>query len=265
MTQARATNGWRLAVGTWTIVPVRPPAALDKPVAAIAMGLGPFLGIAIGSVAAAVGAVIWHFGRSTYTTALLAAIATVTILAIATRGLHLDGLADTADGFGSGRSGAEGLDIMRRSDIGPFGVLTVLLVVGAQVVSVAGLWNVGAGWTFVIIAAVVGRLCAMLTTALFRPARNDGLGAVVIGALARWPAAAIALLCVAACVALASVGGARAAVAAAVGSTAAVLLTMTLAAWTTKRFGGVTGDTLGACVETGATCVLVMAALTIGA
>jgi cobalamin synthase len=47
--------------------------------------------------------------------------------ALLTRGLHLDGLADLADGLGSGRPAGDALSIMKRSDIGPFGVVGVVL------------------------------------------------------------------------------------------------------------------------------------------
>ena len=58
-------------------------------------------------------------------------------LALLTRGLHLDGLADLADGLGSGQPAATALDIMRRSDIGPFGTVTLVLVLLTQVAALA--------------------------------------------------------------------------------------------------------------------------------
>ena len=54
-------------------------------------------------------------------------------LALLTRGLHLDGLADLADGLGSGKPAPVALDIMRRSDIGPFGIVTLVLTLLIQV------------------------------------------------------------------------------------------------------------------------------------
>ncbi|MYR56245.1 adenosylcobinamide-GDP ribazoletransferase, partial [Streptomyces sp. SID625] len=64
---------------------------------------------------------------------LLAAVVTAAVPAVLTRGLHLDGLADTADGLGSGKPAADALRIMKQSDIGPFGVITLLFVLLAQV------------------------------------------------------------------------------------------------------------------------------------
>ena len=59
---------------------------------------------------------------------LLGAVTGVAALAVLTRGLHLDGLADVADGLGSGRPPEQAREVMKRSDIGPFGVVTLLLV-----------------------------------------------------------------------------------------------------------------------------------------
>ena len=54
-------------------------------------------------------------------------------LAVLTRGLHLDGLADTADGLGPLRARERALQVMHQSDIGPFGVVTLVLTLLLQV------------------------------------------------------------------------------------------------------------------------------------
>ena len=57
----------------------------------------------------------------------------VVALALLSRGLHLDGLADLADGLGSRRPAAGAHEVMARSDIGPFGVAAVVLALLLQV------------------------------------------------------------------------------------------------------------------------------------
>ncbi|NEC37257.1 adenosylcobinamide-GDP ribazoletransferase, partial [Streptomyces rubrogriseus] len=84
---------------------------------------------------------------------LLAAVATAAVPAVLTRGLHLDGLADTADGLGSGKPAEDALRIMKQSDIGPFGVLTLLFTLLAQVAALAQAYD--GSWARGALAAVV--------------------------------------------------------------------------------------------------------------
>ncbi|MYX73011.1 adenosylcobinamide-GDP ribazoletransferase, partial [Streptomyces sp. SID3915] len=97
---------------------------------------------------------------------LLAAVASVALPAALTRGLHLDGLADTADGLGSGKPAEDALRIMKQSDIGPFGVITLLFVLLAQVAALFELY--GRGWAHgaagAVAAAVVARLALTLAS-----------------------------------------------------------------------------------------------------
>ncbi|GAA3105764.1 hypothetical protein GCM10020254_59560 [Streptomyces goshikiensis] len=65
---------------------------------------------------------------------------TVAVPAALTRGLHLDGLADTADGLGSAKPAEDALRIMKQSDIGPFGVVTLLLVLLIQAAALADVY-----------------------------------------------------------------------------------------------------------------------------
>ena len=105
------------------------------------------------------------------------------MLALLTGGLHLDGLADTADGLGSRRPREEALAIMRRSDIGPFGVAALLFTV---LVQIAALATVAPGWpdaAALAVAVVTGRVAVVLATGPGSPAaRPDGFGALVAGA-----------------------------------------------------------------------------------
>ena len=81
-------------------------------------------------------------------------------LALLSRGLHLDGLADLADGLGSGQPAAAALDIMRRSDIGPLGTVTLILTLLIQVAALSQAESAGHGRgpAALIAAVVTGRL-----------------------------------------------------------------------------------------------------------
>ncbi|MEU3571127.1 adenosylcobinamide-GDP ribazoletransferase, partial [Kitasatospora sp. NPDC036755] len=130
----RATwaDGLRFGFGTLSVLRVRVE-RWDRAAAARAMVTAPAVGLVLGAAAAAAGALVaWRAGG------LLGAVAAVAVLAGLTRGLHLDGLADVADGLGSGKPAEDALRIMKQSDIGPFGVLTLVLVLLAQVAALAG-------------------------------------------------------------------------------------------------------------------------------
>ncbi len=220
------TSLW-LALGTLTILPVPAPRSVDRRRAGWAMTISPLVG---GLLAAIPTALLLIDGDR-----LLLAVLAVASLAVLSRGLHLDGLADTADGLGSGRRAEGALAIMRKSDIGPFGVATLVLTILIQVTAIAALddpWAVGAA--IVVSRAVLPLLCLPH----FAAARTDGLGAGVAGSVAWWQAVLALLVTGAACWA---VGAPYAA--------AGLLAGLVLAAHCRRRFGGVTGDVYGACVE----------------
>ena len=156
----------RLSVGTLTVLPVRPPTTLDRWVVGRSMLLAPVVGLALGLV---MGAVLFG-ARSLYTDPRLASALTIAVLALLTRGIHLDGLADTADGLGaSPRGRAVALDVMRHGDIGPFGVVTLVLVLILQVLALSEAALHGLGTAAVVTAVVVGRLAAAWACTPARP------------------------------------------------------------------------------------------------
>ncbi|MCX6433407.1 MAG: adenosylcobinamide-GDP ribazoletransferase, partial [Actinobacteria bacterium] len=122
----------RLAIGTLTRLPVPVPRTVDARVARGAMLLAPLVGALLAVVVGGVAQLLQPRVSAAAGPLVLSALAIATI-AYVTRGLHLDGLADTADALGSGRPANEALDIARRSDIGPFGVVTIVLVLLVQV------------------------------------------------------------------------------------------------------------------------------------
>jgi adenosylcobinamide-GDP ribazoletransferase len=60
---------------------------------------------------------------------------TLGLLAFLTRGLHLDGFADTIDGLASGGPREKILEVMRDSRIGAFGVIGLIFLIGAKYLS----------------------------------------------------------------------------------------------------------------------------------
>ena len=248
-----AWAGLRLALTFLTAVPLPGGVAVppSRRIAAAAMYWTPFVGLLIGGVAAGVLILAIRYG---HTGAFLAAVLTIASMAALTRALHLDGLADLADGLGSRKPADQALAIMKRSDIGPFGVVTLLLTVLVQVGALARAEQLGRGPLAVVAAAVAARLAIMLACRRgVPPARPGGLGALVAGTV--HPAAAV-VLCLAVLAAATAAGGWHLAAAVAVGLVASLALTRLAQ----RRLGGVTGDVLGAIAEiTAAVCLMVTA------
>jgi adenosylcobinamide-GDP ribazoletransferase len=245
-------RGLRLAVTLLTAIPLPGGrgGAPTRRTAAAAMAWAPAVGLLLGAAAAAVLELAARWG---HTGPLLAAVLAVAVLALLTRGLHLDGLADLADGLGSRRPAEAALAIMKRSDIGPYGVVTLVLTLAVQVAALAQAQALGRGAPAAVAAAAAGRLS--LTWACRRgvpAARGSVLGALVAGTVPP----AIPVLLTAASLGAAYPFGPVVMVAVAAGL--AVSLAVTAVA--VRRLGGITGDVLGALVEiTTAVCLLVTA------
>jgi adenosylcobinamide-GDP ribazoletransferase len=253
--------GLRLAVTLLTAIPLPGRrghlAEPARATAAAAMYWAPAVGLLAGGISAGILVLADRVGR---TGPLLAAILAVATGAALTRALHLDGLADFADGLGSGRPAGQALEIMKRSDIGPFGVVTLVLAVLIQVSALARAQELGRGAIAVVAAAVTARLAMTLACRRGVPAaRPGGLGALVAGSVR--PAAAAALvvgaLAAAAALAVAGLAGWILMVAIAAGLAASGAATVLAV----RRLGGITGDVLGALAETAATVCLLVTAL----
>ncbi|MFG3508750.1 adenosylcobinamide-GDP ribazoletransferase [Streptomyces sp. NPDC047821] len=258
-TGARASaDGIRFAFGTLTVLPVR-VTRWDREAARAGMLWAPLAGLVVGLAAAAAGGLFWFLGAGP----LLAAVASASVPAVLTRGLHLDGLADTADGLGSGKPAEDALRIMKQSDIGPFGVVTLLFALLAQVAALHELYA-AEGWAYGMAgAAVTGTVARLALTLASRAsvpaARPEGLGAVVAGTVpVRWALAVTVLVLVAAAGAGAALGGPYGALRHALAAGVALAAAQWLLGRCVRRFGGVTGDVFGAVEETAATAALVV-------
>ena len=134
-TVGRLPDSARFAVGTFTRLPVPPPLVLDRAAAGRGLVWAPVVGAGLGVVS---GLPLLVTGVDLIAR-LLSATMVVGLAAWLTRGLHWDGLADLADGLGSGAPAERARAIMARSDIGPFGVLVMVLVLLMQILSLAQL------------------------------------------------------------------------------------------------------------------------------
>ncbi|MET7364284.1 adenosylcobinamide-GDP ribazoletransferase [Streptomyces sp. NPDC005566] len=249
------SHGLRFAFGTLTVLPVR-VSRWDREAARAGMLCAPLAGLVVGLLAAVPGVLFLLAGSGP----LPAAVASAAVPAALTRGLHLDGLADTADGLGSARPAEEALRIMKQSDIGPFGVITLLFVLLAQVAVLFELY--GQGWAHGALGAVVAAVTARLALTLAArrgvpPARPEGLGAAVAGTVTLRTARAVAVVVVAGCAGAGALLGGYGAVHHALAALAGLGAAQLMLRHCVRRFGGVTGDVFGALEETAVTVALV--------
>ncbi|MFI9505480.1 adenosylcobinamide-GDP ribazoletransferase [Nocardia sp. NPDC052566] len=248
-------TGLRLAVSWLTVLPVRGPESVDRAAAGRAIAVAPVVGGLLGAGAAGLLWVLTHAGAS----GLLAGFVVVAGLALITRGMHIDGLADTMDGLGSYGPPERARQIMKSGDAGPFGVAAIVFAVGIQAVSFAALAETGR-WLAVGLAVAVGRVVVVLACRRGLPAAPDtGFGALVADSQSMLTGALWALAALV-CAIFAVPGRAwlgPIVIVVAMG-TAAILVRHTA-----RRFGGLSGDVLGATLETAVT--ITAAGLSLGA
>lgn len=241
-------DAWRLAVGTLTAIPVRPPRRVDRRTSGAAMLLAPVAVLPLGLLVAA----LTGLGQAAGLAALPVAFLVVGTLALGSRALHWDGLSDTVDGLTASYDRDRALQVMRSGSAGPAGVVAVVVVAGVQAASLASLASSAGPVRGALLAGTlvcVSRCALVLTCRVGVPAaRAEGLGAPAAGTV---PVAAAALSWVLASGLVAGLGvwagldWWRGPVAVAVAGLV-VLLVVRAAA---RRLGGVTGDVYGASVE----------------
>jgi len=250
-------DGLKLAFGTLTAIPVTAPARIDRRVARRAIMLAPVTQLPLVCVL-----LLWGWAvREVPVPPLLAAATALVMITLATRGMHLDGLADTADGLSVSYDRVTALDVMRRGNIGPSGVAAVVLVLLVDAGALASLLTTGPGVVLVALSVVASRhLLAWACSTGVPSARDEGLGATVAGTVR--PALAglgFVLLLGVSAAATGWSGPAWWIGPVAVGS--AALGGVAVIRRATRRFGGITGDVLGAVIEVSLAVALTASAL----
>ncbi|MFC3966059.1 adenosylcobinamide-GDP ribazoletransferase [Nocardia jiangsuensis] len=242
-------TGVRLALSWLTVLPARGPGEIDRRAAGQAIAAAPVAGLLLGAAAAAV---LWAL-TAAGATSILAGLLTVGALAAGTRGMHLDGLADTADGLGCYGPPERARRIMRDGGIGPFGTAALLMAVLTQAFAFAALADAGL-WAGVLLAVATGRVAAVIACVRAPAAPDTGFGALVAATQRPLTAALWALAALAAAALLPGTAPWHGPLAVAAALTAAALLTQHCV----RRFEGLSGDVLGAAVEfaTATTAVL---------
>jgi adenosylcobinamide-GDP ribazoletransferase len=196
----------------------------------------PIVGLIVGGIAYAAAALL-----NNYASHAVAAVALVILLAAFSRGFHLDGLADSADGFMSSRSKEKMLEIMRDSRIGAMGVFAMLAALGLKTAALVSLPAAMLPST-VLLAALSGRCSIVIYIYFSRYARESGLGLVIFKRQSLLTCLWSLAVMVAAAYWLFGMSGLCAA--------AGILIFICCwRAYTNSKIGGATGDTIGAAEE----------------
>lgn len=161
--------------------------------------------------------------------------------ALVTGGLHLDGAADTADGFFSSRPRDKILDIMRDSRLGTMGAAALWFILCLKWVSV---WHLAPGLRYqaIVLIPVCGRVCMLIHMAWLPYARAQGLASAFVTSHLKTAAWAGGLFLVSALFIVFNSRGLLL-----VGVLFVFLLIFN--AVCRKMIGGFTGDTIGAACE----------------
>lgn len=243
-------NPFFAAVRFLTIFPVPGKVGIGENGLLKAVPYFPLVGVFLGLLAFAAGLLVWPFFDH-----LLASVVLVLTLVIFSGGLHLDGLADTADGFFSARPKEQMLAIMRDSRIGVMGVFWVVAVLLLKIAAFSGMTGKEEAVLALFLMPVAGRSLMVVMMAIIPYAREEGgLATLFYKRATGWKAFwAVSVLFLAGWFSAGFMG-----IAAAVSSLVFVLL---FSCYCVNKIGGATGDTLGASCELAETVVALTFAL----
>jgi adenosylcobinamide-GDP ribazoletransferase len=233
----------RLAASFLTIIPILDQRPRQAEEVAASFRWFPLIGFALGAALALVDYLLSPMLGPSARAAVV-----VIALVVVTGGVHLDGLADTADALGAGRDRPRALDILRDSRIGTFGAIALFFVLTLKLAALAGAVHVGR-YRAIFLAPGLGRWAMVMVADRMTYLRREGAGVALLaqGEQRNWWAAS--LIAIAGVILAHSLAG-WAAIA------LAGALTLLLRGCYRRWLGGVTGDLLGAAGEIVETAVL---------
>lgn len=208
----------------------------------------PAIGALIGLVAG-----IALVATSAAATPLLGAAVAVAVLCLLTGAIHLDGVADSADGLLAAGDVQRRLAAMRDPHLGSYGVTAVVMVLVLDVAALAAM-SPERALSALVIAGALSRLATVSVIAFVPYVRTSGLGTAAWDP--RWRGVDLAIGGVSA--ALVSLLDWRRAV---VALPVVALTSLVLVALARRRIGGATGDICGATAELSQLATLIVFAV----
>ena len=243
----------RIAVALSTILPVGSQAPVSDGEIARASWALPVAGLLVGLA----GAAIYSLARMTGLTAGPAAMLALAATVLITGAIHEDGLADTADGFGGGRTPDRKLDIMRDSRIGTYGACALVISLALRWSALAAIGKPGSVAVALSVSHTAARAALPTFMWLVPPARSDGLSAG-----AGQPSKQSAMIAVGLGMVCLTFGlGPSGAI---VGVILLVLAGLTMGWLAIRQVAGQTGDILGAMEQIGEITIVLTAAALLG-
>lgn len=235
--------GFLLALQFFSVIPVKKQLPMEKFHITLMFAMLPVLGLLFGSVMAAS---VWLLRETADVSSLLIGFAVVVIGIALSGGLHLDGLADTADAYFSYQNREKRLEIMGDPRIGAFGTMVLLLAIAGKIIIIAEAIEI-VPLVLVLVIPVLSRIGLLALFSSTPSAKPNGLAAFFQQRsdqrILQLTAIVGMIFLLAAVVWLTTVWAAL------------IFLMLLLVSlwlyrtWCLKNFGGVTGDLFGAYVE----------------
>jgi adenosylcobinamide-GDP ribazoletransferase len=241
----------RIAISLCTRLPVAPAAAIADGEVARASWALPLAGILVGVVSAA----IYWLAERLHVPARAAAVLALAAGMLLTGAMHEDGLADTADGLGGGKTRERKLEIMRDSRIGTFGACALVISLLLRWSAIASIDDPRSVAIALVVAHGAARAALPAFMRFVPPARSDGLSS---GA-GQPPVQSVAIALGLGTVALGLGFGAAVML---VGILVLLAIGALLARLAREQIGGQTGDVLGALEQMAEAALLMIAAVT---
>ncbi|MCR3955823.1 MAG: adenosylcobinamide-GDP ribazoletransferase [Gudongella sp.] len=226
-------DGLILALQFFTRIPIKKEVSFQGKNIGRSLFFLPIIGLAMGMLAAVPVIFLSEYSKG------ISALLSVMILAILTGGLHMDGLADTFDGFLSGREKARVMEIMKDSTLGAFGAVALIFLIVSKLMAVHEL--PAEYWVGIPLSLANARLAAGYVISTKKNAREEGLGVLFrsSGAGRNVLLSGVVLLGITLIINpmfLIPLGG-------------SLLVGELIAMWAYRKIGGMTGDVYGAVIE----------------